>query len=313
MRIAVTGAGGRLGGALMAALEESPYTGPFGPIGWGRADLDLDHPGAVGRTIDDARAELVVHVAAWTDAAGCARDPVLAERRNALATGRIAEACAVRGVDLVVVSCGEVFDGRRTDGRGYGPTGPTDPAGALGAYGASKLAGERAALAAWGAQAGAVGHLGIVRSGWLFGSPGNDLPSTILDAADHALADGIPLRLEAGPTGSPTSCADLAEGIAELIGSGDVTGVHHMVNAGVASRLGFARELLRMAGLRASIEEVQAAPEQPTWLVLEPTGMPSGEPMRTWQEALADYLPRLIRSRSASSRSASSRSGRPPR
>ena len=42
MRVAVTGATGRLGRALIEALEEAPFTGPMGPIAWSRPELDLD-------------------------------------------------------------------------------------------------------------------------------------------------------------------------------------------------------------------------------------------------------------------------------
>ena len=42
VRVAVTGAQGRLGRALIEALEEAPFTGPKGPIAWSRPELDLD-------------------------------------------------------------------------------------------------------------------------------------------------------------------------------------------------------------------------------------------------------------------------------
>ena len=48
MRVAVTGANGRLGRALIEALEEAPFTGPMGPIAWTRADIDLDTSQPVG-------------------------------------------------------------------------------------------------------------------------------------------------------------------------------------------------------------------------------------------------------------------------
>ncbi len=83
MRVAVTGAGGRLGRALIAALEESPATGPGGPIPWTRAEFDLDDPGRPGERLDRERVEAIIHAAAWTDVDGCARDPSLALRRNA--------------------------------------------------------------------------------------------------------------------------------------------------------------------------------------------------------------------------------------
>ena len=47
MRVAVTGAGGRLGRALVAALEEAAFVGPAGPIAWDRRTFDLDHPAAI--------------------------------------------------------------------------------------------------------------------------------------------------------------------------------------------------------------------------------------------------------------------------
>ena len=78
MRVAVTGAAGRLGSALVAALGDAPFTGPAGPIAWTRAEFDLDAPESIGRLLDRDRPEVVIHAAAWTDVDGCARDPELA-------------------------------------------------------------------------------------------------------------------------------------------------------------------------------------------------------------------------------------------
>jgi dTDP-4-dehydrorhamnose reductase len=300
MRVAVSGAKGRLGRALVAALEEAPFTGPFGPTAWTRADLDLDDADPAALLRRD-RPELVVHAAAWTDVDGCARDPELAFRRNGQATGVLAAACAADGVDLVVVSTNEVFDGRRTDGRGYRPDDPTGP---INPYGASKLDGEARARTAFagGTERGA--QLAIVRTAWLYGPPGADFPSKILAAADRAKEAGEPLRVVGDEVGSPTYTLDAAEAIVELIGSGDIRGVHHVVNAGSASRAAWARELLRQAAVEVAVEEVPAstwarASTPPAWAVLEPTPLPGGEPLRPWQAALADYLPALLRRRAA--------------
>ena len=97
---------------------------------------------------------------------------------------------APRHIPLVLVSTNEVFDGERTDGQGYAEGDEVRPANP---YGASKLAGERAALAAY-ADAGAQEKLWIVRSAWLFGPPGADFPAKILAAADRLPADH-PLRV----------------------------------------------------------------------------------------------------------------------
>ena len=299
MRVAVTGAGGRLGRALVAALGEAPFTGLAGPIAWTRADFDLDAPATIHALLDRDRPEAVVNAAAWTDVDGCAREPDVAHRRNAEAVHVLAEATAARGIDLVQVSTNEVFDGRRTDGRGYAPD---DRALPISAYGSSKFAGEVAASAAYRESPS---RLGVVRTAWLYGPPGNDFPAKILAAAERARAAAEPLKVVGDEFGSPTYTHDLAEGIVELLGSGDVGGHHHIVNGGTASRATWARELFRQAGLEVPIDEVPAATwprasTPPAWGVLEPTPLPGGEPLRPWQAALADYLPTLLRQRAAS-------------
>jgi dTDP-4-dehydrorhamnose reductase len=312
MRLAITGAGGRLGRALVAALEDAPFAGPGGPRAWSRPDYDLDDPGAAARVLRRDAPEIVVHAAAWTDVDGCARDPARAMRRNAIAVAELADVCAADGIDLLVVSTNEVFDGRRTDGRGYAARDRPAPGNP---YGASKLAGETAAQAAFLRRGGVLAaagldgppagpQLAIVRTAWLFGPPGNDFPARILAAAERARAAGEPLQVVADEIGSPTYARDLADAIVELLAAGAYAGVHHLVNGGAVSRAGWARAVLAAAGLDVPLREVPLASwvrpsAAPAWAVLEPTPLPSGEPLRPWGEAFADYLPALLRGRSA--------------
>jgi dTDP-4-dehydrorhamnose reductase len=295
MRVAVTGSTGRLGRALVHALEDAPFTGPRGPLAWTRDELDLDAPAGVADALDRDKPEVVVHAAAWTDVDGCARDPGLALARNGVATGVIAAACAARGVELIVVSTNEVFDGARTDGQGYVPDDEPRPANP---YGASKLAGERAAMQAFGDAAAT--SLGIARTSWLFGPPGRDFPHKILDAAGRAAAAGEALQVVADEWGSPTSAADMAEAIVELLAENAHPGLHHLVNGGIASRAEWAAEVLRVARVDVPLQPVPAATwprdsQPPQWGVLAPTPLPSGEPMRPWQQALADQAVLLRR------------------
>jgi dTDP-4-dehydrorhamnose reductase len=317
MRVAVTGANGRLGRALVGALDDAPFTGPAGPIAWGRADFDLDEPGSVGRLVDRDRPEVVVHAAAWTDVDGCARDPQLALARNGDATGWLARACFERGVDLVVVSTNEVFDGRRTDGRGYAAGDPVRPGNP---YGKSKAAGERAAAQAFGVAEAGLGpfiprdavatgpQLAIVRTAWLYGPPGGDFPDKIVAAAERARGSGEALRVVGDEIGDPSSTADVAEAVVELLGAPSFGGIHHCVNPGRVSRATWARALLAALGPQVPIDEVPAATwtrpsRPPAWGVLEPTPLPSGEPMRPWEQALADDLAWRRRRRTTPARS----------
>lgn len=347
VRVAVTGARGRLGRALLAALRASPVVaaeageavGAAGAlpslgelaaetalevVGWSRPHYDLDAPRSVERLLDRDRPEVVVHAAAWTDVDGCARQPDLAMARNGEAVEVLARACAARGVHLILVSTNEVFDGLRSDGRGYAVDDPPNP---INPYGASKLAGELAALAAFGCHppwqgsrgpGGAEGEaasslarhpqLLIVRTAWLFGPPGNDFPSKILAAARAAAAEGRPLRVVADEVGSPTYSVDLARAIAGLVTTvgaraayvpGDALPFHrsiwHLVNAGRASRAEWARETLRLAGLDVPVVDISAdewprASTPPRWAVLAPGILLPGLALRPWPIALAEYL-----------------------
>lgn len=296
MRVAVTGATGRLGGVLVATLAEAPFTGPAGPIAWDREAFDLDAPDGIGARLDRDRPEVVVHAAAWTDVDGCARDPDLAMARNGHATGVLARACAERGLDLAIISTNEVFDGSPADAAAYGPDVEPTP---INPYGVSKLAAERAATDAF-ASASATGQLGIVRTAWLFGSPESDFPGRILAAAGRARETDRPLRVVGDEWGTPTYTHDLAEGIVDLLAEDALGGIHHIVNGGIATRADWARDAIGRAGLTVEIEEIESSDwprpsTVPLRAILAPTPLPYGAPLRDWRTAMADYAPVLLR------------------
>ena len=304
MRVAVTGSGGRLGQALVRALGDAPFTGPAGPIAWTREAFDLDAPASAGELLERDRVEVVVHAAAWTDVDACARDPGLAVARNGDATGVLARACAARGIDLIAISTNEVFDGRRTDGIGYGPHDSAAPANP---YGASKAAGERMAVDAY--EGGSRGQLAIVRTAWLFGPGKPDFPGKILAAAREAARTGEPLPVTGDEWGCPTYTADVADAIVELLAENAFAGIHHVVNGLFATRADWARYVVGRAMLEVEVEDVAMASWQrdstpPRWGVLEPTPLPSREPLRPWPDAMADYAPTLLREAAGGSRAA---------
>ena len=315
MRVAVTGAGGRLGSALVEQLGKAAFVSEV--LAWDLPEHDLDDPTSASRLVSRYRPDAVVHTAAWTDVDGCAGNPTLARRRNGEAVGEMAQSCAGAGAAMIMISTNEVFDGSRTDGRPYLPTDtpqPTNP------YGESKLAGETAARAAYWADGAefataalgsgterdaTVPALAIVRTAWLFGLPGLDFPQKILAAAKQARLAGSPLRLVADEFGCPTYAPDLAAAIVELVremrrrGGRGIGGIHHIVNSGRASRAEWAREVLRDAAFEVPAEDVPMSTwtrpsTPPAWGVLEPTPLPDG-PLRAWQDALAGYVERLER------------------
>ena len=310
MRVAITGAGGRLGSSLFTALSGAASVDEV--LAWDLPEHDLDDPESAERLVERNRPDVVIHAAAWTDVDGCARDPELAMRRNGTATGEMAQACAAHGAALIAVSTTEVFDGLRTDGRPYRPTDLPSPANA---YGAAKFAGEQIARASFWATGddfaaaaltpvqgrdAATPALAIVRTAWLFGPPGPDFPRKILAAAEKARSENRTLDLVSDEIGCPTYAADLAGAIAGLVelagnyGRGALSGIHQVVNGGHASRAEWAREVLRLGGLATPTREVPLSTwprpsTPPPWGVLETTPLPGG-PLRVWQAALAEYL-----------------------
>jgi dTDP-4-dehydrorhamnose reductase len=279
-RVAVTGATGRLGSALVTSFERDGWS----VLAWSRAEFDLDHPEGIGERLETESPDLVVHAAAWTDVDGCAREPDLALKRNGAATGTLAQACRALSTSLIIVSTNEVFDGTRIDQRGYRPEDPVSPANP---YGRSKLLGEEGAVEAFGGYKG----LGIVRTAWLFGSTKPDFPARIATAAQDALAGGRALRLVTDEVGTPTYVPDLSEAIVAL-SAHDFPGIHHVVNGGFASRADWGRDVLARLSIDVPIEEISLAAHArpsrpPRWGVLAPTPLPGG-PLRPWQEAMSD-------------------------
>ena len=279
-RVAVTGAGGRLGQALLAAAAVPT-------VGWDLPEHDLDRPDSVEPLLDRDAPDVVIHTAAMTAVDECARDPDTAMRRNGAATGVLAAACRARVVGLLVVSTNEVFDGGRTDGLGYredDEPGPRNP------YGASKFAGEEAARAAFGETAG----LWIARTAWLYGPPGNDFPDKIVAAADR-LPEDASLPVVADEHGSPTSTADLAVAILELLEKTE-GGTFHLVNAGMASRLGWAELVLSIRRPGRALRPISRAEfdrpsDPPPWGVLDTSrAAAAGIRLRSWEDALRAHL-----------------------
>jgi dTDP-4-dehydrorhamnose reductase len=285
-RIAVTGSGGRLGRALASALAARDVK----VIEWSRPDYDLDDPSAASRLVARDQPTLVLHPAAWTDVDGCARQPGLAMRRNATAVGELAQACALTGAGLVLISTNEVFDGRRADGQGYVEDDATNPPNP---YGASKLAGEQQAQRAYGASDSAA-RLWIVRTAWLYGPPGNDFPTKIVAAADR-LPAGQPLKVVADEVGSPSYTLDLAGAIIHLAAVAP-GGTYHLAGAGTASRFELAEAVLGQCRpgvplVPISGREFVRASVPPPWAVLDCSRAAGfGVVLRPWRDALADYL-----------------------
>lgn len=146
MRLMITGASGLLG--LNIAMDASSSHEVIGvdrnPVAsrpFQTVAADLLEGEALGRILDETRAEAVIHCAAAADVDFCEEHPQLAWRTNAELPMRVAEACGRRGIALIHISTDAVFDGRSP---GY--YSEADAPNPSGVYATTKLEGERSVL-----------------------------------------------------------------------------------------------------------------------------------------------------------------------
>ena len=305
MRVAVTGAGGRLGRALIAALEDAPFTGPAGRSPGPGPTSTSTLTRAVGAPARPRppRARRSTPPPGPTSTAAPAT-PSSPMRRNGEADRRARRGAAPRaGSTSSLVSTNEVFDGARTDGRGYAPR--TDRPGqrlrrlqaGRRASCARPTSGRRPRSSPTAAAGPASPQLAIVRTVLAVRPAGQRLPGQ--DRWPRRSAPGrrraAPGRRRRDRLARPTPPIS-PRPIVELLWAGRFGG-RSTTSSTAAPRPApdWAREVLRLARVDIAIDEVPAATwtrasTPPRWAVLEPTPTPSGEPLRSWQAALAERM-----------------------
>ena len=256
----MTGAGGQVGLALREWLPGARYLG--------RADLDITDPGAVARVLPGAA--VVINCAAITDVDGCERDPQAADRVNGGGAANVAAA----GARVIQLSTEYVFDGELE--REYREDDKPRPRSA---YGRSKLAGERAVLAA--------GPNLVVRTSWVFGEGQNFLRA--IRVADRA---GRELRVVDDQWGRPTWARDLARALAGLAVADGPSGIVHVAGDGEPCTWADLAELaVGRPVRRISTDEWGAPAPRPRRAVLAlDRARRMGLPLTDWRTSVASYL-----------------------
>jgi dTDP-4-dehydrorhamnose reductase len=277
-RVLVTGAAGRLAGAVSRAFARSAEVAALA-----RDRLDITDDRAVREALAAHRPDVIVNCAADNDVDGAEAQPGRALDVNAFAVRGLARAAAAARATLVHYSSDFVFDGTAT--RPYVEDDRPNPQGV---YAASKLLGEWFALEAPGAI--------VLRVESLFGGA----------AARHGSLGTLVAAIEAGReapvfvdrTVSPSYVVDVAEASLALVASGTASGVYHVVNAGACSWRDIAAEIAKVLGKPAhlrpiTLETAGLRARRPRYSALASTRLPAaGITMPTWQDALARHLSR---------------------
>ena len=285
MKIAIIGAEGRLGAALLREYRDRFEVG-----GFNRAQFDLSNLDHIRKKLRETNFDVLINAAAFTNVDLCESERDRAFMINGEAPGVVAEICREKGAKLIHFSTDYVFDGEKR-----APYTEDDEAKPISVYGESKLAGERNVLAADD------GHL-VVRVSWVFGP---DRPSFI-DGMIKRAQENEKIDAIADKISTPTYTHDIAKMLPRFFDNVE-GGILHFANAGKCSWQEYAQWALDCcdkAGLSLKAKTVGACrlKDMAAWVARRPVysvlstvkyAQLSGPSPRTWRDAVADYITRF--------------------
>ena len=285
LRTLLLGPNGQLGHDIRRVHAESGHGIDLIPVA--REALDLAAPKAVERVLGGLDFDVLVNCAAYTAVDAAEDAAALAFTVNALAVRAMARACAAKRARLLHVGTDYVFGGDRARRR---PLREHDSIAPVNVYGASKATGEAFARLE-------SDDVVILRVASLFGTAGaGGKGGNFVETVIRAGAARERLRVVDDRTMSPTAAEDVARIVIRILAEGCEPGLYHVVNSGAATWFDFAREIVRRAGLGATVvpcagAERPARAARPRYSVLDNTGASSAfGAIAPWQDALERYL-----------------------
>lgn len=288
-KVAIVGAGGRLGAALLRDFSRDHHT-----VGFNHAQLDLGSAEQLRRTLEPLAFDVLINCAAQTNVDRCETEQEEAYLLNAEGPRILAEICSGKGARLIHISTDYVFDGAQR-----APYTEEDAANPISVYGASKREGEVRVLAV------DPRHL-VARVSWVFGP---DRPSFIDwlvgQASQHDEVQAVADKFSA-----PTYTVDLA-GMLRGLMNADASGLIHLSNAGACSWREYGQwavDCCRELGMPMKAREVGAitladmknfVARRPvhTILATDKYTRLAGHSPRHWRDAVADYVREHVQSR----------------
>jgi dTDP-4-dehydrorhamnose reductase len=285
MRVLLLGPNGQLGHDIRAA--HAAAGDPFELIPLGRDGLDVANWAGIEPVLAEIPFDVLVNCTSYHKTDEVEDNAGLAFAVNTHAVEAMARACAARGARFVHVSTDYVFGG---DTARATPLAEDDPTAPVNVYGASKAMGETLARLACEDHA-------ILRVSSLFGvagasGKGGNFVETMIRFGREKGA----LKVVADQVMSPTATADIAAAVMTLLTRGAPAGTYHVAGTGQASWYDFACEIIRRAGVNATVTPCTSAEfptraRRPRMSVLD-NGKCTRQivAMPPWQDALDRYL-----------------------
>lgn len=245
-RILITGSKGQLGSELQALSKNYDYTYFFTD----REILDISDDAALRDYIQTHQIDTIINCAAYTAVDKAETEQELANAINHLAVKTLAQIAKEQNIKLVHISTDYVFDGKNF--KPYTEEDSTDPQGV---YGKTKCEGEKAL------QAINPANSIIIRTSWVYSSFGANFVKTMLRLGKEKESLGVIFD----QVGTPTYARDLAKTILDIVPkiNTEHVAIYHYSNEGVLSWYDFAKEIMRMAKLRCTINPIETQ-EYPT-------------------------------------------------
>jgi dTDP-4-dehydrorhamnose reductase len=277
MRLAVIGARGQLGAAMVHAGRVRHDVVPLD-----RAALDVTDAAAVRHTLAHIHPDAVINCTAYNAVDAAEEHAADAFEVNSIAVRNLVRALGAAA--FVHFSTDFVFDGTAT--RPYTEEDSPNPQSV---YAMSKLVGEWLASDATRAY--------VLRVESLFDrAPDGARAKGSVAAIVDTLAAGQRPRVFGDRVVSPTSVIDGARATLELLERGARPGLYHCVSSGACTWQAFAEEAARMLGVTPALEVVSVADvklpaPRPKFCALSNAKLAAaGVTMPSWQEALRRYL-----------------------
>ncbi|KKQ80553.1 MAG: hypothetical protein UT02_C0006G0003 [Parcubacteria group bacterium GW2011_GWC2_38_7] len=275
MKILIVGSQGMLGQELAKVFAQEEVTL------WDKNDLDITNREMVYEKIEALRPDVIINSAAYNNVDACEENAEPAMRINGDGPIFLARAAEQVGAKFIQYGSDYVFDG--TSKEGYTEDDLPRP---ISKYGESKLATENVFAHCT--------RCYVIRTSRLFGRPAlsEGAKKSFVDVMIKLGREKESLDLVDEEWGNPTYVVDLAKQTKVLVDGFYPSGIYHATNEGACTWYGFATEIFKQTGINIKTNPVPTSKfprpaRRPMFSSLVNTKLPR---MRSWQEALKDYL-----------------------
>ncbi|MDF1761450.1 MAG: dTDP-4-dehydrorhamnose reductase [Coxiellaceae bacterium] len=283
MKVLLLGANGQLGMDIRAEVEKHADIELQALL---RSDCDVEQYQTIGTRLTTYDFDVLINCTSYHKTDEVEENTDKAFDINAFAVREMAKACQVKSAQFIHISTDYVFGGPNAKQ----PLVETDVPSPVNVYGASKLMGESLAQ-------NHCDKTSILRVASLFGvagasGKGGNFVETMIRLAKERGA----LKVVGDQWMSPTSTADVAWMICQILKANAAPGVYHAVNSGQATWHEFAKTIIEAAGIDATVEAITAdefptKAARPSYSVLNNAKLARviGD-IPHWQQALEQYL-----------------------